>query len=313
MPYFTIEKSIFVQNFTQHFVQLYFQNFRTPLNKFTLPSKFTFPFYYEPHPLCKIAANEVQNYLQTQTDFDHNFGIDPSKKGLSIGKMFGVLVVQNQHKEIGYISAVSGKLAEKNIHKKFVPPVYDMLTKDSHFLEEEHVLNKINLSLGSLEKNTEYLSLQAYYQSENKKATIDIQEKKETLKSAKKDRDIQRKKAKLELTSEAYAAFKQTLAKESLEAKYFFNNVNRYWEHILNAIKEQSSTFTNEIKLLKEQRKTKSAALQHYLFEQYQFLNSKKEVKNLSQLFAETSEQNLPAGSGECAAPKLLQLSLIHI
>ena len=312
MPYFTIEKSIFVQNFTQHFVQLYFQNFRTPLNKFTLPSKFTFPFYYEPHPLCKIAANEVQNYLQTQTDFDHNFGIDPSKKGLSIGKMFGVLVVQNQHKEIGYISAVSGKLAEKNIHKKFVPPVYDMLTKDSHFLEEEHVLNKINLSLGSLEKNTEYLSLQAQYQSENKKATIDIQEKKETLKSAKKDRDIQRKKAKLELTSEAYAAFKQILAKESLEAKYFFNNVNRYWEHILNAIKEQSSAFTNEIILLKEQRKTKSAALQHYLFEQYQFLNSKKEVKNLSQLFAETSEQNLPAGSGECAAPKLLQYAFLH-
>ena len=122
MSVFPIEKSIFVQNFTQHFVLLYFQNFRTPLNKFTLPSKFTFPFYYEPHPLCKIAANEVQNYLQTQTDFDHNFGIDPSKKGLSIGKMFGVLVVQNQHKEIGYISAVSGKLAEKNIHKKLVPP-----------------------------------------------------------------------------------------------------------------------------------------------------------------------------------------------
>jgi Na+-transporting NADH:ubiquinone oxidoreductase subunit C len=86
-------------------------------------------------------------YLQTQTDFDHNFGIDPSKKGLSIGKMFGVLVVQNQQNEIGYITSVSGKLAEKNIHKKFVPPVYDMLTKDSHFLEEEKVLNNINLAL----------------------------------------------------------------------------------------------------------------------------------------------------------------------
>jgi tRNA pseudouridine32 synthase/23S rRNA pseudouridine746 synthase len=115
-------------------VQLYFQYFKTTLNNFILPSRFTFPFYYEPHPLCEIAANELQKYLQTQTDFDHNFGIDPSKKGLSIGKMFGVLVVQNQQNEIGYITSVSGKLAEKNIHKKFVPPVYDMLTKDSHFL-----------------------------------------------------------------------------------------------------------------------------------------------------------------------------------
>ena len=226
--------------------------------------------------------------------------------------MFGVLVVQNQQNEIGYITSVSGKLAEKNIHKKFVPPVYDMLTKDSYFLEEEKVLNNINLALEDLEDNNEYLSLQAQYLSEKKKATADIQEKKETLKAAKKERNLQRKKAKIKLTSEAYAAFNEVLAKESLEAKYFFNNVNRYWEHILNAIKEPSSTFTNEIELLKEQRKTKSALLQQYLFEQYQFLNSKKEVKNLSQLFANTIEQNPPAGSGECAAPKLLQYAFLN-
>ena len=293
-------------------MQLYFQYFKTTLNNFTLPSRFTFPFYYEPHPLCEIAANELQKYLQTQTDFDHNFGIDPSKKGLSIGKMFGVLVVQNQQNEIGYITSVSGKLAEKNIHKKFVPPVYDMLTKDSHFLEEEKVLNNINLALEDLEDNNEYLSLQAKYLSEKKKATADIQEKKETLKAAKKERNLQRKKAKIKLTSEAYTTFNEVLAKESLEAKYFFNNVNRYWEHILKAIKEQSFAFTNEIELLKEQRKTKSALLQHYLFEQYQFLNSKKEVKNLSQLFSNTIEKNPPAGSGECAAPKLLQFAFLN-
>ncbi len=293
-------------------MQLYFQYFTTSINNFTLPSRFTFPFYYEPHPLCEIATNEVQNYLQTQTDFEHNFGIDPSKKGLVIGKMFGVLVVQNQQKEIGYITAVSGKLAGKNIHKKFVPPVYDMLTKDSHFLQEEHVLNSINLTLEVLENNAEYISLQAQYLSENKKATADVQEKKETLKAAKKDRDLQRKKAKFELTFEAYTTFEKALSTESLEAKYFFNNVNRFWEHTLSAIKEKLSVFTNQIELLKEQRKTKSAALQQYLFEQYQFLNSNKEVKSLSQLFAETSEQNLPAGSGECAAPKLLQYAFSH-
>lgn len=293
-------------------MQQYFQYFKTTLKKITLPSRFTFPFYYEPHPLCEIAANELQKYLQTQTDFDHNFGIDPSKKGLSIGKMFGVLVVQNEQNEIGYITSVSGKLAEKNIHKKFVPPVYDMLTKDSYFLEEEKVLNSINLALENLEDNNEYQNLQAHYLSEKKKATADVQEKKETLKAAKKERNLKRKKEKIKLTSEAYAAFNKVLAKESLEAKYFFNNVNRYWEHILKTIKEQSSAFTNEIELLKEQRKTKSALLQQYLFEQYQFLNSKKEVKNLSQLFVNTIEQNPPAGSGECAAPKLLQYAFLN-
>ncbi len=293
-------------------MQTHFQHFATSINEFKLPNKFTFPFYYEPHPLCVLAANEVQSYLQTQTDFEHNFGLDPSKNGLVIGKMFGVLVVQNQQNQIGYITSVSGKLAEKNIHKRFVPPVYNMLTKDSYFLKEEQVLNRINLNLESLEKHTEYLTLLGKYKSEKNKAAIDIQEKKEALKAAKKDRNIRRLRSHSKLSTEAYAALEEALAKESIEAKYFLNNVNRYWEHTLNALKEKLSVFTNQIVQLIEQRKTKSAALQQYLFEQYQFLNSKKEVKNLSQLFAETSEQFPPAGSGECAAPKLLQYAFSH-
>ena len=290
----------------------HFQHYTSPIKDSKLPSKFTFPFYYEPHPLCELAAKEVQNYLQTQTDFEHNFGIDPSKKGKAIGKMFGVLVVQNPQNEIGYISAVSGKLAEKNIHIKFVPPVYDMLTKDSYFLQEEQILNNINLEIETLENHTEYLTLQVEYTLENKKAATDIQEKKEALKAAKKDRKLRREKARLELSTEAYTIFEEVLGKESLEAKYFFNNVNRYWNHTLNTLKVKLSVYTNQIALLKEQRKVKSAALQQYLFEQYQFLNSKKEVKNLSHLFPENSEQNMSAGSGECAAPKLLQYAFLN-
>ncbi len=288
----------------------YFQTFSTSINEIELPKKFTFPFYYEPHLLCEIAAKEVQDYLETQTDFEHNFGLDPSKKGLAIGKMFGVLVVENQQNQIGYITAVSGKLANTNIHKKFVPPVFDMLTKDSYFLQEEAVLNDINSKLENLENNTEYIELISQLKSEKKKAAIDIREKKEALKAAKKERDIKRIKAQLKL--EEYAAFEELLSKESLEAKYFFNNVTRFWEHTLNAIKEKLAVFTTQIDALKEERKLKSAALQQYLFEQYQFLNSAKESKNLSELFAKTTEQNPPAGSGECAAPKLLQHAFLH-
>ncbi len=290
----------------------YFQTFSTSINEIELPKKFTFPFYYEPHLLCEIAAKEVQDYLETQTDFEHNFGLDPSKKGLAIGKMFGVLVVENQQNQIGYITAVSGKLANTNIHKKFVPPVFDMLTKDSYFLQEEAVLNDINSKLENLENNTEYIELISQLKSEKKKAAIDIREKKEALKAAKKERDIKRIKAQSELQLEAYAAYEELLSTESLEAKYFFNNVTRFWEHTLNAIKEKLAVFTTQIDALKEERKLKSAALQQYLFEQYQFLNSAKESKNLSELFAKTTEQNPPAGSGECAAPKLLQHAFLH-
>ena len=290
----------------------YFQHFSAQIKGIELPSKFTFPFYYEPHILCEIAAKEVQEYLQTQTDFEHNFGLDTSKKGLIIGKMFGVLVVKNKQNEIGYIAAVSGKLAETNTHKKFVPPVFDMLTKNSHFLKEEAILNEINIKIESLENNSEYIDLLSQFKAERKKAAIDIREKKEALKIAKKERDARRIKAQSELKLEAYADFEEKLSKESLEVKYFFNNVNRFWEHTLNDIKEKLVVFTKQIEVLKEHRKVKSATLQQYLFEQYQFLNSANKKKNLSEIFVKTTDQNPPAGSGECAAPKLLQHAFLH-
>ena len=290
------------------FLQTYFQHFSTSIKEIELPKKFTFPFYYEPHQLSKIATEELQNYLENQTDFEHNFGLGSCKKGLEIGKMFGVLVVENSNNEIGYIAAVSGKLANTNHHKKFVPPVFNMLTKDSYFLKEEELLNSINHQIKTLEKDINFIKLKEEFKKETKKAKIDIKEKKIALKEGKRERDLRREKAQSELKLEAYADFEEALSKESLEAKYFFNNVTRFWEHTLNNLEEKLSVFTNKIDALKAARKTKSAALQTYLFSQYQFLNSKKEAKNLSELF----EENPPAGSGECAAPKLLQYAFSH-
>ena len=293
-------------------MQSFFQHFSTPINGIKPPTKFTYPFYYEPHLLCKTAANEVQEYLKNQTDFDHNFGLEKSKKGVAIGKMFGVLIVKNQRDEIGYLAAVSGKLADTNTHKKFVPPVYDMLTENSYFLKEEKELNNINAELYQLENNTDFIKLLTQYKVEKKNAAIDIHDKKSANKIAKKQRNEQRKHAVSKLNSLDVAKLEEELAKESLEAKYFLNNVVRYWNHVLNNIKEKLDLYTTKIDHLKEQRKIKSAALQNYLFEQYKFLNIYKESRDLIEIFAETSELNPPAGSGECAAPKLLQYAFLH-
>jgi tRNA pseudouridine32 synthase/23S rRNA pseudouridine746 synthase len=135
-----------------------FISFQEDISKIPLPKRLNFPFYYEPHPLCLQAAKELQDYLKHQKEWDHNFGIDPNKEGLVIGKMFGVLVVENQQKEIGYLAAVSGKLAGKNQHRMFVPPIFDMLTKNSFFQQEEAILNEINRRIETLENQAEYLA-----------------------------------------------------------------------------------------------------------------------------------------------------------
>ena len=56
-----------------------------------LPSEFTFPFHYTPHPLTVKAAHEVQNYIASRTDWTEE---------LSAGKMFGVLIVQMKESAI---------------------------------------------------------------------------------------------------------------------------------------------------------------------------------------------------------------------
>ena len=60
---------------------------------------------------------------------------------------------------------------------------------------------------------------------------------------------------------------------------------------------------------LKEKRRLKSIALQTKLFSHYNFLNQAQELKNVIQIFEESTQNLPPAGSGECAAPKLLQFA----
>lgn len=94
-----------------------------------------------PHKLCVIAAQELQQHLQTQTDWEHNFGLTAQANSAIIGKMFGVLVVQNQQNQLGYLAAFSGKLAGANHHPKFVPPVFDLLAEDSFLHQGMQQLN----------------------------------------------------------------------------------------------------------------------------------------------------------------------------
>lgn len=103
------------------------------------------------HPLCALAAEELQNHILTQTEWQHNFGLEDEQNGMVIGKMFGVLVVQTSANEIGYLAAFSGKLAGSNHHQKFVPPVFDLLTENSFLNIGMQELTAINIEVKFLE------------------------------------------------------------------------------------------------------------------------------------------------------------------
>ncbi|NNT73051.1 RNA pseudouridine synthase [Flavobacterium sp. IMCC34852] len=268
--------------------------FQQNISGIPLPEKFTFPFYYEPHELSVIAAKELQHYLETQTDFEHNFGLDTEQDGLVIGKMFGVLVVQNSEGELGYLWAFSGKLADRNHHTLFVPTVFDMLEENSFFKQEEVILNDYNKKIEKLENEALYLNSIQLLEETKSQAEKEIQEQKEKIKIGKKRR--------AEIRKNNPEADVEQLNKESQEEGILLKKMTLYWNHQLKAATQSVESFSIKINQLKEERKQKSAQLQQQLFAKYAFLNRYRELKSLGEIF----DGNPPAGAGECAAPKLL-------
>ncbi|MFA5556753.1 MAG: pseudouridine synthase [Flavobacteriaceae bacterium] len=277
-----------------------------------LPKKFTFPFYYQPHQLTKVAVKELQEYLETQANLEHNFGLNPEQNGLVIGKMFGVLVVQDKAGKLGYLSAFSGKLAGTNNHQKFVPPVFDMLTENSFFLREEEILNRINKQIEIIETNQEYINLK----SDFKKALTDSQEEittfKKQLKQNKTERKQLREANKNYLSETGYQSFEDDLIKQSLRDKYELRVLENRWKQALEDLKLKIEFYENQIENLKKERKEKSALLQQQLFEQYSFLNQYGKTKSLGAIFSQTVFGKPPAGAGECATPKLLHYAFAN-
>ncbi len=284
-----------------------FQSFKTNISGISLPEKFTFPFYYEPHELSIIAANELQGYLETQTDFEHNFGLNKHQEGLVIGKMFGVLVCQNQEGEIGYLWAFSGKLAGENHHSYFVPTIFDMLHKDGFFRKEEEVLNAINRQIEILEDSDELQNKSIQLELTKKEAATDIQSQKDKIKRLKIERDEKRNSFE-NLSSAEIEQLESALSEESKKESILLKKITKYWNFQLENAQKEVNLLLNEINQLKEERKQKSGALQQKLFAEYSFLNQFGERKSIGEIF----NNNPPAGAGECAAPKLLHYAFKH-
>ena len=271
--------------------------FTTSITDIPLPERFTYPFCYTPHPLCILAAKEVQSYLTRQTAW---------KDELRQGKMFGVLIVQTEHGETGYLAAFSGILAGKNLHPFFVPPVYNLLQPQGFFKIEEENISSINRNIRQLENDKAYAALSAELARTIQSAEDILATAKAQLKETKTAREQRRKEKELNAQEEA------ELIRESQFQKAEYKRLERSWKARITTLQTQTEDWERRISALKSERKTRSAALQQKLFEQFGMLNYRGEVKNLCEIFGQTVHKTPPAGAGECAAPKLLQQAYLH-
>src|SRR5690606_4542217 len=290
----------------------FFHLFRRDVSSLDRPKRFTFPFCYEPHLLSILASEELQGYLCEQKDFEHNFGLNDTRSGMPIGKMFGVLVVEDKQGRLGYLAGCSGKLAGSNRHRYLVPPIFDMLDENGFFLKEEEIINKLNREIEQLTCDPRIESLRA----ELEKAKVRSTEKMASLRALHKANKAERKHIRQtnrdKLSKEEYELLEQDLVKQSYRDQHEYDVQKQSCQQEVKERQQALDSVLAVITQKKEIRKQRSAQLQSRLFDQYQFLNARGEVRSLLSIFEETLGMLPPAGAGECAAPKLLQYAYQH-
>lgn len=265
------------------------------------PHIFTNPFEYEVHPWVKQAATDLQSRIAEEVD--HDFGMQDLERGL--GKMMGVLVVQNSSGEYGYLAAYSGRLDDGNQHYGYVPPVFDLLDENGFYRKEEDEITAINHEVIRMETDQTYLDVLSNFNTTRREAEAVLQSLKEVHRLAKEKRKAERGRLQ-GLSEEDYQKRLQELDHESARHHYEWKDAGRFWKEKVSQAQNLVEKANEKIQQLKEERKARSAALQQKLFLHYSFLNAEGMYKSLAEIFDIGPNATPPSGAGECCAPKLL-------
>lgn len=261
-----------------------------------LPKLFTCPFCYTPHPLAVLAADQVRQYLETRTDWSDE---------LSLGKMFGVLIVRDTAGQLGFLAAFSGNIGGRSCHNFFVPPIYDISLPDGYFRTEERSISDVNSQIASLEENPSFREAETRLTLMKQQSEREIAEAKTAIRQHKAQRDAMRSQP---LSDEQRAQ----LIRQSQHEKAELKRLERQWHARIEAATEDVSEVKAEITKLRELRRQKSEMLQAWLFNQYVVRNARGESKTVRLIFADERGTEPPAAAGECAAPKLLQYAFVN-
>mgnify|MGYP000011520644 FL=1 len=282
-----------------------FHPFRSDISKIALPEQFTYPFFYQPHPLTEAAAKELQSFLLKGT-LVHNFGLGTHESLIEQGKMFGVLVVKDSSGKLGWLAAYSGKLSEEP-QGYFVPPVADIHAAQSFYKKGEAELNDMSAVIATLEQDPKRKAQKKTLQDRLDEINAHLRKGRAALKEAKKARQKYREAVRPTVSAEDFEGICERLASESIQGQLAFKHSSKEWLAEQEALVEKLDQFDNDIKDLKEERRLKSNALQREIFDHYVFLNAHGESQVLSACFPDFDLRHPPSGSGDCCAPKLLQ------
>ena len=262
---------------------------------------FTDPFRYVPHPsVCKAADLVIRNL---DSLISEKRLPDEVCKGFKEGKMLGVLVVRSGG-GTGYITAFSGSVGGQSKIEGFVPPIYDLLDPSGHFKLQEVEISRLNIRISELESGKELLGIKA----ELKKAETECARELERMKIEMAQSKLNRVGLRAQGCTED---MDKTLIRQSQYEKAELKRLKVKWEKHIKALQERLDIFNSEISESKKLRAAMSDRLQEWIFHQYIVHNASGESSSILDIFKRDGITP-PGGTGDCAAPKLLEYAYRH-
>ena len=265
---------------------------------------FTDPFRYVPDPLVVHAGQMIISRLAEWASMPEGTPERDLERSFAEGKMLGVLVCRT-----GFLAAFSGtvKGQDGNVTASvdgFVPPVIDLTEKKGHFKRKEAVISLLNKEIETILSSPEYNGLKKELLNASSARDTEIENLQNRIRFAKMQRD--------EIRSETADPSKlDELIRESQFQKAELKRCKDRWKAHISEIEERLRVFEDTIRDLKTERSAKSDALQKWIFENAVVHNGEGESSSIWDIFS-AGGLVPPGGTGECAAPKLLNYAFAH-
>lgn len=260
-----------------------------------IPDKFTYPFCYTPAEVTVMAAGAVMKHIAGTPGLAGCF---------SGGKMLGVLTVLTEDGKKGFLAAFSGLAGGSNRIPYFVPPVIDLLEPDGHFKITESEISAVRQTIEEKEHSPQMAEAVKEVEAAEKRKADRTAEWKAHMARSKARRDMLRAEGKDTASS-------ADLIRESQFEKAQLRRITRECDMEVARARERLNEMISEITDLKRARQRKSEELQRWISENSIVCNARGENMSIWEIF---SRQGLvpPGGTGECAAPKLLDYAYRH-
>lgn len=265
---------------------------------------FTDPFRYVPDPRVLHAGRIVISRLAEWASMPEGRPEKTIERSFAEGKMLGVLICRT-----GFLAAFSGtvKGPDGSVTASvdgFVPPIIDLTDEQGYFKINEAAITRLNKELKILSSSPAYNAIKTELINAQATRDAEIEALQDQIRLAK----IQRDKIRNESTDPSKL---DGLIRESQFQKAELKRCKDRWKDRIYEIENQISEFEATIRDLKARRAEQSDALQKWIFENAIVHNGAGESLSIWEIFS-CGGLTPPGGTGDCAAPKLLNYAFTH-